>query len=77
MLIVAFVIFLLGTVVLILLGLQILLIIIDTIQKLNKIQTNILYSKYKYTNTRETGMINMWCFSEQVRVPKFGTERMG
>ena len=22
-------------------------------------------------------MINVWCFSEQVRVPKFGTERMG
>lgn len=39
MLIVAFVIFLLGTVVLILLGLQILLIIIDTIQKL-KINSN-------------------------------------
>ena len=27
-------------------------------------------SRHMYAN-------NMWCFSEQVRVPKFGTERIG
>lgn len=35
------------------------------------------YPKYEYTNTCKTGMINMWCFSEQVRVPNFGTKKNG